>query len=247
MCVGLQQNVNGRLNIKEFYLRLSVSDARKPTFPDSLTLHYLPRINGSALDIGFSRLRPDSPGFVTLHRVLSAERAPRVAIFGSRERVRASEGVGFEVYVGDEKLLKGIFRRGEEEQEWRIECKCVLEREMVGLVVREAEVCVAAEEGQAAAMSARVEMAVGRQRWRRRYCGLEDIPEQREVECESDEWGGCSCSGDEVEKEVAHGDCVEMEGVGWAVDVGIWVMCLGIGFLVSRASSGSLRRMRKSK
>lgn len=40
---------------------------------------------------------------------------------------------------------------------------------------------------------------------------------------------------------------VEMEGVRWAVDVGIWVVCLGVGFLVSKASSTRIIRQRRRR
>ncbi|GKC05641.1 mitochondrial proton/calcium exchanger protein-like protein isoform X1 [Tanacetum coccineum] len=81
---------------------------------------------------------------------------------------------------------------------------------------------------------------------------LEEIPEQmsegeEEVEecCCCFECGGGGGGGDKV---VDYGgdEAVEadVEGVRWAVDVGIWVMCLGVGvgYLVSKASSKSLRR-----
>ncbi|XP_057510328.1 uncharacterized protein At1g01500-like [Actinidia eriantha] len=245
MCLGFQENANDRLKVKAFYLRLSVSNARK-SFPDSLTLYYLPRINGSPLEINGSNIRPDSTAFVTLHRVVSGERTSGDVVFGSRERVRASEGVRFEVYLRDEKLLRGVFRR-DERDEWRVECRCVLEREVVGVEVKEAEVCVAAEGREA--MREKVEVTVRRRR-RGKYCfqRLEEIPEQREGGVESD---GCCCCCFEEERELGSdgGDCVEemefeMEGVRWAVDVGIWVMCLGVGYLVSKASSKSLMHRR---
>ncbi|XAR70121.1 hypothetical protein NMG60_11026883 [Bertholletia excelsa] len=245
MCVGFESNERERLRIKGFYFRLSVPDAPKP-LPDLLTLYFLPRINGTPLYINGSRIGPDSPGFVVLHRVVSAE-AP--AIFGSRERVTAGEGARFEVYLGDEKVLKGVFRK-DEGDEWKMECKCVLERE-VG--VKTVQVCVPVE-GHIA-MSEKVEMVVRRRR-RGKYCfqGLEEIPEEREVDDDSD---GCCrrCTSESEEMEAGSEssdgrDCeaeeteLDIEGLRWAVDVGIWLMCLGVGYLVSKASSKSLRRRR---
>ncbi|KAL6986480.1 hypothetical protein U1Q18_019843 [Sarracenia purpurea var. burkii] len=247
MCLGLQQNAGERLNIESFYLRIPISNPRKP-LPDSLTLYYLPRINGSPLAINGSSIRPDSPGFVTLHRVVSGENLGAGVVFGSRERVRASEGVRFEVYLRDEKVLRGIFRKGEGD-EWKMECKCVLEREVVGVEMKVAEVVVAAE-GQAA-MREKVKMVVRRVH---KYCfqGLEEIPEVREGETDSDGCCCCCCSseereigsdgGDEGSDEEDQGKIeMEMEGVRWAVDVGIWVVCLGVGYFVSKASSKRLR------
>ncbi|GFS28943.1 hypothetical protein Acr_00g0004750 [Actinidia rufa] len=93
---------------------------------------------------------------------------------------------------------------------------CELEREVVGVEVKEAEVCVAAEGREA--MREKVEV------WTRRgkYCfkKLEEIPEEREGDVESD--GSCCCCFEE-ERELGSdsGDCGEEER--WAVDVGIWV------------------------
>ncbi|KAK3030659.1 hypothetical protein RJ639_035863 [Escallonia herrerae] len=242
MCRGYQQNErDGLLRIKAFYVRLLVSDSGKG-LPDSLTLYYLPRINGRPLEVNGTKIKPDSPAFVTLHRVVSA--AGGAVLYGSRERVRASEGVRFEVLLGDEKVLKGVFRKYGRD-EWKVECGCGLESEVVGLKVAEAEVCVAAEGGLEVRET--VEMAVKRRRRRRsRWCFLEEIPEEREAEVELDSW--CCCCGEEgmdggdgkegEEEEMG----TEMEGVSLAVDVGIWVMCLGVGYLVSKASFKTLLR-----
>ncbi|KAL0305619.1 UNVERIFIED_CONTAM: hypothetical protein Sradi_5979200 [Sesamum radiatum] len=247
MCRGFQQNERERLKIKAFSTRLSASCSKnKPHLPDFLTLHYLPRINGSLLEINGSNLRPDSPAFVTLHRVLSSE-SSRGAVYASKERVAVCEGVKFEIYVGDVKVLKGIFRKDEVEK-WKIDCK--LDDFVEG--VDDAEVLVAPE-GPAAVMSEKMEMVgdLQRRRQRRRHkcCELEEIPEEREEgELGSDVCRCCECSGEEgIEGGDYHDMEVEMEieGVKWAVDVGIWVVCLGVGYLVSRASSSKrLRRKR---
>ncbi|KAL2547586.1 hypothetical protein Fot_09116 [Forsythia ovata] len=234
MCRGFQQIERDRLRIKAFYIHLSVSCTRK-VLPDFLTLHYLPRINGSPLEINGSDIKPDSPGFVTLDRVLLEE--SKGVLYGSRERVKVCEGVRFEIYVGDVKVLKGTFGKDDGEN-WKMECKCCL-TENDDIKVKDAEVCVAVE-GQAAVMREKVEMVVAR-RSRTTCCKLEEIPEEREREFELESDCCCCCSdcdggGGEME--------VEMETVGWALDVGIWVMCIGVGYLVSVASSKSLRRKR---
>ncbi|KAI3469129.1 hypothetical protein Pfo_025792 [Paulownia fortunei] len=241
MCRGFPQNERERLKIKAFYTQLSAPCSKNRThLPDCLTLHYLPRINGSPMEINGSNIRPDSHAFLTLHRVLSKE-SSRGIIYASRERVAVCEGVRFEIYVGDVKVLKGIFRKDEGEN-WKMECK--LDDVVEG--VKDAEVSVAAE-GQTAAMSEKVEMvADGRRRRRRKCCELEEIPEEREEgEFGSEMCRCCDCGG---EKGIDGRDYemeVEMEGVRWALDVGIWVVCLGVGYLVSRASSSKrLRRKR---
>ena len=150
----------------------------------------------------------------------------------------------------EEKVLKGIFRK-DEKDEWKMECRCALESGSAGVSVSEAEVCVAVEDH--AAMSEMVEMAVRRKAKAKARAVqlLEEIPEEREVETGSD---GCYCfGGDDEDYESDGGNCelngneMEMdveEGFGWAVDLGIWVMCLGVGYLLSRASSKTLRRRR---
>lgn len=251
MCVGHHKNERERLKIKSFYLRLSVSKTRKNPLPDSLTLHYLPRINGNPLDIDGTTIRSDSPAFVTLHRVVSA--SSDKPVFGSREPVRVSEGVRFDVYFGEEKLVRGVFRR-DGGGEWKVECKCVLEREVVGMEVKGAEVLVETE--GMVAISEKVAVAVRRKRRSRGdvgwFQGLEEIPEEREGEGELE---GCCCCEQAIEGRSDGGDCgreeerggkcregmemteVEVEGVRLAAEVGVWVVCLGVGYLVRSSLS----------
>ncbi|KAF5729782.1 hypothetical protein HS088_TW20G00146 [Tripterygium wilfordii] len=240
---GFNPRDRSHLRIKAFFIKLSGFRPKNP-IPESLTLVYLPRISGSELEIEGSKIRPDSTAFVTLHRVVNQKTRNGEAIYGNRERVRAGDGIRFEVYLREEKVLKGVFRRVEED-EWRMECTCGLEREISDVAA--AEACVAVE-GKSA-MRERVEMAVKRKRKCSNQRGfLEDIPEGREIDDESD--GQCCCcsfgdgktdGGDSKEKVDLD---LDMEGVRWAVDVGIWVVSLGVGYLVSKASAKSLRRMR---
>ncbi|KAK4365548.1 hypothetical protein RND71_016906 [Anisodus tanguticus] len=245
MCKGFQPNEKDRLKIKGFYLHLSFSSpTENVSVPDYLTLHYLPRISESPLEINESNIRSNSPGFVTLHRVVSAEKVTRV-IYGSRDRVKASEGVKFEIFMADVKVIKGIFMKDYEiEENWRIDCKCALEND--DFKVKGAEVCVAVEACAASVITEKVEMTARKRRLsRRRSCfqKLEEIPEQNEFEFDG---STCCCSECEGNSDSDGVDTAETEGVGWAVDVGIWVMCLGVGvgYLVSRASSKRLRRRR---
>ncbi|CAN4077486.1 unnamed protein product [Withania somnifera] len=244
MCKGFQPNQRDRLKIKGFYLHLSFLSPTQNVSPDSLTLHYLPRISESPLEINDSKIRSNSPGFVTLHRVVSAEKVTKGVIYGSRDRVKASEGVTFEIFMADVKFIKGIFMK---EESWRIDCKCTLEND--DLQVRGAEVCVAVEGHAAALITEKVEMTVKKTRSsRRRSCfqKLEEIPEQREDENDMSTCCCSECEGGEDDSSGGYTAEEEAEGVGWAVEVGIWVMCLGVGvgYLVSRASSKSLTRRR---
>ncbi|KAL9994847.1 hypothetical protein Hdeb2414_s0018g00534691 [Helianthus debilis subsp. tardiflorus] len=253
MCRGFQpvDQTQRLFNIKSFHLILNLSK-RPKSLPDTLTLHYLPRITGGPFEINGSGVKPDAPVFVTLYRVVTGEynkSGEGEVVYGSRERVKVSEGVRFEVYVKEEKVVKGGFRKcGGGGGEWMMECRCGLEGEGGGGVVKEVEVVV--EGGEREVMREKVEMVV-RRRKRRCFEGLEEIPEQEsEEEEEVVECCCCECSGGGGGGggEEDGGGCeveVEVEGVRWAVDVGIWVVCLGVGYLVSKASSKSVRRRRR--
>ena len=138
-----------------------------------------------------------------------------------------------------------------------MECKCA---SVDGInFVREAEVSVALEDG--GVIGEKMTMRPRRCRRRGFRVELEDIPEERDEEYEESD-GVCCCCGDATTSESDgedefdyyydgdhHQKDAEMEmevteGVGWAVDVGIWVVCLGVGLLVSRASARRLRRRR---
>ncbi|PQQ01534.1 uncharacterized protein Pyn_33816 [Prunus yedoensis var. nudiflora] len=139
-----------RLKIRAFFLRFSENE----------------------LEIDGSKIRPDTPAFLTLYRVVNAKVKDGEVIFGSRERVEAGDGIRFEVYLREEKVLKGTFRK-DEGQEWKLECKCALESESVSVAteIAEAQVCVAVE--------GHVAMIEGH-----RNCGfkrLEEIPEEGEA------------------------------------------------------------------
>lgn len=231
------------LKVKAFFVRFTGLPTRE-FLPDSLTLLYPPRINEAAFELDGSKIRPDSPAFVTLYRVVKGGDV----IYGSRERVRVWEGIRFEVYMSEERVIKGIFRK-EEVDKWKLECECEMEEEGA------AEVVVAAEGHVATATMARKHRR--RRKQRVGFECLEEIPEEREEGRESD--GGvcfCTCSGggesDDGEGEWKEVEWTaemesETEGMGWAVDLGIWVMCLGVGYLVSKASTKTLTSGRRRR
>ncbi|KAI3912412.1 hypothetical protein MKW92_015999 [Papaver armeniacum] len=265
---GFYQSERDRLKIKAFYLRLSVSKVKKNQLPESLTLLYLPRINESPLEINDTKIRSDSSGFITLYRMRSEEeKKKRVlmmkaeekteeqeVIYASREKVRVSEGVRFEVYSREDKILKGVYRK-DIYDDWKLESKCVLENDPSGFKISEAEIFVSGDGD--VSINEKIEIVIKRRRKnnnkRRCFKVLEEIPEDREEgeekENESDGSCCCCCGGDEmIGSDSDDGDRSEKsetddEGT-WAVDVGIWVMCLGVGYLVSKASSRTLRRRR---
>ncbi|GMJ06293.1 HYPOXIA RESPONSE UNKNOWN PROTEIN 40 [Hibiscus trionum] len=239
------------LRMKAFFVRFSGFDSCTEPVSDSLTLVFPPRINETArLEVSGSSIRSSSPAFVTLHRMVKVKTGDGEAIYGSREMVRVRDGVRFEVYSRDEKVLKGVFRR-EAAEKWKMECKCALERDDGAIVCGKnavADICVAVEAD--AAMVERVEMVVRKCRKNRRvgFVELEDIPEEGESELND----GCCCSCGEAD---GGGDIdgrggggmemvTEAAEVSWAFDVGFWVMCFGVGYFVSKTTAKSLRRMR---
>ncbi|VFQ98288.1 unnamed protein product [Cuscuta campestris] len=239
MCRGFHPNGGDCVNLRAFYLHISLlSPPRKP-LPEILTLNYPPRIDESPLEISGSGVRSNAPGFLSLHRVLSAG----TAVYGSRERVKAGEGARFELYAGDCKLMKGIFRKDWGGDSWKLECKFVVsEEENSGLGIKGAEVRVWLEGDPAEPITERVEMAHTRRTVRPRCERLEEIPEGRETESEAE---GCCCGEGEAEAVMGgREDCLvpAVEGVGWAVDAGIWILCFGVGYLVSRASRKKVMR-----
>ncbi|XP_026455710.1 uncharacterized protein LOC113356713 [Papaver somniferum] len=268
---GFYQSERDRLKIKAFYLRLSVSKVKKNQLPESLTLLYLPRINESPLEINDTKIRSDASGFITLYRMRSEEEKKKrimmmkaeeeieeeqEVIYASREKVRVSEGVRFEVYSREDKILKGIYRK-DIYDDWKLESKCVLENDPSGFKISEAEIFVSGDGN--VSINEKIEIVIKRRRKnnskRRFFKVLEEIPEDREEgeekeENESDS-SCCCCGGDDemIGSDLDdERDFVEKSGSDdertWAVDVGIWVMCLGVGYLVSKSSSRTLRRRR---
>ncbi|KAI4315573.1 hypothetical protein L6164_028368 [Bauhinia variegata] len=264
------------LEIKSFLVRLSDFDAPKP-FPELLTLLFLPRIKENALEIDGFKIQPGSPAIVSLHRFVAAQ--PHRLVYGSRQRVRvrASQGMRFQVYLSKAMLLEGILRKDHNHQ-CKLECELRVD---VGHGVdprvsdADAEVCIAVE-GEAA-IAERVPTVAKRKRDRKPFkfneWELEDIPEEREVSYSSECCNNnieididdavtdadsvcCPCSRDyDSDDSISNSNYpkqdyeggLDIEGVRWAVDLGIWVMCLGLGYLVSKASIKSIGFARRPR
>ncbi|CAN6290927.1 unnamed protein product [Urochloa humidicola] len=224
------------LDIRAFYLRLSSSPSPSPSSsPPELTLVYLPAIGGAALGLNGRSLPPAAPAEVTLRQVAGDA-------YATADRVAAAEGARFEVYAGKEMAAEGIFfRRRQIGGGWRVECH----RAAPGAPVSVAEVVVLAEGGvlmrdRARAASRRGMLGCG-------ATTLEGIPEEA-----TDLGWGCHC-GDEEWEVVAADDSddgeackeedegVEAETVRWAMEMGVWAVCLGVGLL---ATARSFRRKR---
>ncbi|XP_020094033.1 uncharacterized protein LOC109714043 [Ananas comosus] len=232
-----------------------------PSSPRTPRIAIALRFAPSACASGFLRTsmaRAGAEGGGPFRRVRAGEPG---LLFASTDRVRLGDGARFEAYAGEEKVVSGVFRlAGGGGPGWRTECRGC--EEAVA-----AEVWVVGESG--AVLRERVEIAAeekGRRR-RRTTLGLGFRSKLEEIPEESD---GCKGGADDQEEEeegrrsdsevvgsdgwdrreeegIEGGDRgleMEMEGVRWAVDVGIWVVCLGVGLLVSRASARSFSRKR---
>ncbi|KAF0916154.1 hypothetical protein E2562_000751 [Oryza meyeriana var. granulata] len=226
---GRHATASFRLEIRALYLRLS-SAAQAPA---GLSLVYLPAIGGAALELDGRALPPAAPAEVPLRRV-SADGSD--AAYASDHRVCAAEGARFEVYAGKDLAADGVFsrrRRGG----WRVECR----RATLASTAVVAEVVVLEEGG--ALMRAKAKASA-----RGLGCGgtrLEGIPEEGWWACEcgtcgDDEWEVVGDDGDDCKGEL---DTPEMEAetLTWALEMGAWAVCVGVGIL---ATARRFRRKR---
>ncbi|XP_048542734.1 uncharacterized protein LOC125521714 [Triticum urartu] len=225
-----------RLDVRAFYLRLSSSSSHASTspLPAELTLVYLPAIGGAALELAGRVLPPACPAEANLLRVRGvADDAPAYA---SADRVSAPEGARFEVYAGKELAAEGAFfaRRRLDGGGWRVEC-----RRPAGSRshTRVAEVLVLAEGGVLIRARARAARRAG--------CAtpLEGIPE----EDDASSWGSCECGGacgdewqmvgdsssDDDDGDESKEEEVEAETMRWALEMGAWAVCVGVGLLAT--------------
>uniref|UniRef100_A0ACD5WF24 Uncharacterized protein n=1 Tax=Avena sativa TaxID=4498 RepID=A0ACD5WF24_AVESA len=233
-----------RLEVRAFYLRLSSSSSPScsSTAPNELTLVYHPPIGGAALELAGRALPPASPAEVTLVRVRDdADHASSAAApaYASADRVSAAEGARFEVYAGKELAAEGVFAR-RSGGEWRVECRRAPHSRSAASV---AEVVVLAEGG--VLVRARATRSAGC------LTRLEGIPEE-EASWEACECGACgedwevvgdgSDSGDEEWKE--REEAVEAETMRWALEMGAWAVCVGVGLLATARRFSRRRAIR---
>ncbi|KAL5209859.1 hypothetical protein ABZP36_005482 [Zizania latifolia] len=214
----------GRLEIRSFYLRLA-----SPAAVD-LSLVYLPAIGGAALELGGRALPPASPAEVQLRRV----GADSDAAYASADRVSAAEGARFEVYAGKDFAADGVFERRRRGGGWRVECR----RAAPPASTVVAEVTVLAEGG--ALMRAKPRASA-----RALGCGtrLEGIPEEGwGCECGTcgEQWEVVEDDGDDWKGELETAE-MEAETVRWALEMGAWAVCVGVGLL---ATARRFRRRR---
>ncbi|XP_020198352.1 uncharacterized protein [Aegilops tauschii subsp. strangulata] len=225
-----------RLDVRAFYLRLSSSSHSSASPPPAeLTLVYRPAIGGAALELAGRALPPACPAEATLLRVRgAADGADDAPAYASADRVSAAEGARFEVYAGQELAAEGAFfpRRRLDGGGWHVEC-----RRPVGSRShsRVAEVLVLAEGGVLIRARARAARRAG--------CAtpLEGIPEE-----DASSWGSCECgacgdewqmvgdsSSDEDDGDKLKEEEVEAETMRWALEMGAWAVCVGVGLLAT--------------
>ncbi|XP_027346589.1 uncharacterized protein LOC113858249 [Abrus precatorius] len=166
------------------------------------------------------------PYSLSLTRIRQAKTQGHV-IFGSKQRVRATtQAMNFQLHAGETKLLKGVIRK-HDRNNWRLEC-CKWELP-ISLSISEVELLVALDGVE----PVRERVVV------KRNNKLEDIPE--ETELPSDNSADANAEVEEARTNLE----MDLEVLKWAMDVGIWVLCLGFGYMLSRASKPNIRPPRR--
>ncbi|XP_047083356.1 uncharacterized protein LOC124694413 [Lolium rigidum] len=231
-----------RLVVRAFYLRMSSSCSFAGQPPEELTLVYHPAIGGAALEVAGRALPPASAVHVPLLRVRGAHgdagKAKEAAAYASADRVSAAEGARFAVFAGRELAADGVFVR-RAEGGWRVECRRALASR-----ARVAEVVVLAEGG--VLVRARAKASIGC------LTRLEGIPEEEACGCGAcgeEEWevvgdDDGSDSGDEYWKCKEREEAAEMETVRWALEMGAWAVCVGVGLLATARRFSRKRPLR---
>jgi hypothetical protein len=234
-----------RLVVRAFYLRMSsTSCTSTPHPPEELTLVYHPAIGGAALEVAGRALPPASAVHVPLLRVRGAHgdagKAKDVA-YASADRVSAAEGARFAVFApGKELIAEGVFLRGPGGGGWLVECRRALASR-----ARVAEVVVLAEGGVLVRAGARASTIGCLTR-------LEGIPEEEACGCGAcgeEEWevvgdDGSDDSGDEYWKWKEREEAAEVETMRWALEMGAWAVCVGVGLLATARRFSRKRALR---
>lgn len=183
---------------------------------------------------------------LSLYRLVNHPLPHPHVIFGAgiRQRLRATQGLcTFQLYFGKAKqLLKGVFIK-EDDHHWRLECRSRLPSH--SRQISEAQLCVALEfDDGHVSMNHRVvvkpkEKIIIKHCINARGWELEQIPEEKELH-----YYNAHASESDVQQP-GSGVILDFEPLRWALDLGIWVVCLGlgVGYLVSKAS---IRKFRPS-
>ncbi|KAH0459241.1 hypothetical protein IEQ34_012055 [Dendrobium chrysotoxum] len=182
-------------------------------------LIYVPRTSATLLEINGAKIPPNKPAPIVLHRdrLVEAESDTEV-VYASTDQVFASDGQRFEVNFGGEKSLKGIFQR---DVRWVLEC------ELIGLNML-MQISVVIDQG--VLIRERVKLR------RNRFC------QKLSVIQEDDEEEMVESNYLKHEHGIDDGNEVGNKGVSWAINIGILVASLGVGFFIFRAPLKSLVR-----
>ncbi|XP_054810662.1 uncharacterized protein LOC129312105 [Prosopis cineraria] len=163
---------------------------------------------------------------LSLHRFLNhplphALFAAKLSLCLRRRRWR--QPLSFQLFLGEALLLKGTLVE-QDQHRWTLDCKSQLH--LLQSSISEVQLCFAFDDGNLAATNW---VRLGNPKERVKYCvdvcRLEQIPEETELPSED-----------------SHG-VLDLEQLRRTVDLGIWVLCLGLGagYLVSRASVRKFR------
>lgn len=257
------------LDMKVFCMRLNASGISKSLqIPESLTLHFLPRSNPTALEINGRRFHPSSSAFLTLQRNRTEEKSKAEITYVGTDTIRTSDNLCFEVYLRDEPLLFGTLEKNQEISEdlmpattWTVECSSRLEYSskwcLGAMSIPTVDVYVAGRiSGFPIILTQTLQLLPRRKRVR--HCTLDVIPEGYETaescldlsepdshDSESsflESNSGCDCDCDWVDVE-EHGDSWIESGLSFGIGISLG-MCLGVGLLV-RTYQGAFKPIRK--
>lgn len=256
------------LDMKVFCVRLNASGfiSKNVQIPDTLTLHFLPRSNLTALEIRGRRFHPFSSAFLTLQRNPVEEKSEDEITYIGPDTIRTSDNLCFEVYLRDEPLIFGTLAKKQEISEdfmpkttWTVECSSRLEYSSQwpfnAMFSPTLDVYVAVRiSGFPIILSQTLQLLPRRKHIR--LCTMDVIPEGNETaetysvlsdtEPESDDSessfleSNSGCDWIEVEEQ---GDSWIESGLTLGIGIGLG-MCLGVGLLV-RTYQGTSRTLRK--
>ncbi|KAL1319821.1 hypothetical protein HN51_064570 [Arachis hypogaea] len=141
-------------------------------------------------------------------------------VYASKQNVRATTNVmRFQLFDGKTKLLKGAIRIGED--------KCEVIPSILG-----AEIWVSLDNKVAIATKS-AKTVCNNKNMIKKKSKLEDIPEEAELRADDG-------ANPEIEEAAIHLE-MDLEVLRKAMDMGIWALCLGFGFMVSKSFHHSFR------
>lgn len=247
--------------MKVFCVRMNTSAiSERVLIPESLTLHFLPRSNPTALEINGRRFNPCSSAFLALQRNRADEISEGEITYVGTDTIRTSDNLCFEVYLRDKPLIFGTLEKRQEliedlmpETTWTVECSSRLEYSskwsLDAMSIPTVDLYVAGQiSGFPIILTHTLQLLPRKERVR--HCTLDAIPEENEI---AESWldlskpdsndsessfleSNCGCDSDSDWE-----SCVEVEkleessmdsGLRFGIGFGLGI-CLGVGLLVS--------------